>query len=739
MSSRISLWQKSHLGFRVVSFVLAVFFAMSTMLFLARVSQAEITTRLYNFNNTSSEALLSGQFVEGDDDYDPFGYSTNAGLGGSGAVVTSEISNIWTTRQALSVPEVGDSYVVSGYFFNDANDGFGEIGFAPSMFNYQDYDTAPGYGIGVASHGSGADLHVNASKEDEIEWDDEYELESDTWYKAVLEVTAVDTEDAYEISFSLFSSDANGTLGSAITEYSTAISDDYMREDARKWYAYFSTTDDRFAYVDNFEVQASNFVPLPAPTDIRSYTNEETGDVFLGGDYIELGLSQLGSFGTTEDQGLPANFFGTDARTAIGMSTNPAGFGVEPDLRMDFFMPGSPEERWAVGYKVGSDTYNGSNTLLEDADDIPDNTVTNQSSGGKLQATSEGTFNDAIKTKQVVSFDRADRFFKNEVTLQNVSGSTVNSARYMRTFDPDNTVDQGGAYDTRNTIAYTHAAGDGKAVVVADTGWNDEDPVFKENGSRSPIFFYSADPSARVSSHGFGNDDPYEEELYEAVSAKDTSIVEDEAINIVFDTGSLAPGQSRTFVYFTSLDSRDISEVLQDIETAGPSNDKNGDGIIDNSQANVHTATSSVTNKTVVLEVDDACAINSALLKAENSNTIQDPGYDYPEGLVDFNVDCGTPGYTTTVKLYYYDIPEGAYVLRKYNPSNNAYFTVNDSLIERVNIYGQSVIKAAYQVTDGGYLDIDGVANGVIIDPAGIAVTATGSPNTGLGSVLGKR
>lgn len=56
----------------------------------------------------------------------------------------------------------------------------------------------------------------------------------------------------------------------------------------------------------------------------------------------------------------------------------------------------------------------------------------------------------------------------------------------MRSFDPDNTVDQGGDYTTRNYIPFTHQAGDGKAVVVADTGWSDEDPVYLINGSRSP-------------------------------------------------------------------------------------------------------------------------------------------------------------------------------------------------------------------------------------------------------------
>lgn len=91
-----------------------------------------------------------------------------------------------------------------------------------------------------------------------------------------------------------------------------------------------------------------NVTQASALAGARSFTDELTGDVFLGGDYMELGISRLGSFGT--GAGAPDDFFGTEERNNIGMSTNPTGFGVGPDLRMDFFMPGTPEERWAVGY-----------------------------------------------------------------------------------------------------------------------------------------------------------------------------------------------------------------------------------------------------------------------------------------------------------------------------------------------------------------------------------------------------
>ena len=336
----------------------------------------------------------------------------------------------------------------------------------------------------------------------------------------------------------------------------------------------------------------------------HSYTNTSNGDVFLGGDYIELGLSSYGSFGTMSNAALPSGFYGTANRTSIGMGSNAAGYGNSPDTRIDYFLPGTPEERWVVGYKVGGTPSIGSNSLRMNAHDIANNAVVNQSSGSKLKATSDGTFNSKLKITQVVSFNAGDKFFRNEVTLKNVDSAPLDSVRYMRTFDPDNTADRMGSSQTHNEVLYTFAAGDNKAVVLADTSNNNNDPVYLVNGSRSPILFYSDDSRARVSRFGFSNADPYAAAAYDSAVAKGSSQNADQAITITFDVGTLAPGASQKVVYYTSLDNRDFDEVLEDIqeaasaedndgvstaeEDAAPNNgDGNADGIRDSEQANV--------------------------------------------------------------------------------------------------------------------------------------------------------
>ncbi len=165
--------------------------------------------------------------------------------------------------------------------------------------------------------------------------------------------------------------------------------------------------------------------------------------------------------------------------------------------------------------------------------------------------------------------------------------------------------------------------------------------------------------------------------------------------------------------------------------------DLNDDGIEDADQTNVYSYTSGVTTKNVTLEVSDSCSVNSAASVDETSNASNDDGYMYVDGLMDFNLACGTPGFTATIKQYYYDVLSTDLVLRKYNPNTDSYATITDAVIENIEINGRDVTVVSYEVTDGGELDTDGLEDGNITDPAGLASTGEseetlGAPNTGL-------
>jgi subtilase family serine protease len=286
-----------------------------------------------------------------------------------------------------------------------------------------------------------------------------------------------------------------------------------------------------------------------------------SNNVFLGGNFIELGISQWGSFGTTV--GRPSNFYGTNVRNAVGMSADFDGFADGKDLRFDYFLPGSPEERWVIGYQIGSSTITASNAALSGSTQIP-NTVTNTSSGDQLSATSTGTHNNTLRITQQIGFGVNDKYFRNIVTLTNVSSQTLNSVRYMRSVDPDNTVDVGGDFTTDNIVQATIAE-DGRAIVEARTT-SDSDPVFQQTGSRAPIFLYSNDPRAVASVFGFTNTNPYAPLAYNNPIPKGQVVRADQAITLTFDVGTLFAGETATFVYYTSLDDRNFEDVIAELE-----------------------------------------------------------------------------------------------------------------------------------------------------------------------------
>ncbi len=149
--------------------------------------------------------------------------------------------------------------------------------------------------------------------------------------------------------------------------------------------------------------------------------------------------------------------------------------------------------------------------------------------------------------------------------------------------------------------------------------------------------------------------------------------------------------------------------------------DLNDDGIEDSAQSNLYSYTSPITGKTVVLEVSDSCSVSSATSQNEESNEVSDEAYEYVNGLMNFELACGTPGFTSTIKQYYYGVTSNDVVLRKYNPNTQSYATITSAIVEQVEINGNIVTVVTYEVTDGGELDADETEDGNIVDPAGLA------------------
>lgn len=175
--------------------------------------------------------------------------------------------------------------------------------------------------------------------------------------------------------------------------------------------------------------------------------------------------------------------------------------------------------------------------------------------------------------------------------------------------------------------------------------------------------------------------------------------------------------------------SGDTDQVSQAMEDGAPNGgDANNDTIADSEQSNVASFINSVTQNYVSLELDDVCQLTSAGSGAESGNAVNDEKYTYLSGLVNFSADCGTPGYTSTITQHYYGATlDASTVLRKYNPVTKTYFTISGASLNATTIGGLPVVIATYTITDGELLDIDGQANGTIVDPAGLATLVSDS------------
>ncbi|MBS7528124.1 InlB B-repeat-containing protein, partial [Fusibacter paucivorans] len=277
-------------------------------------------------------------------------------------------------------------------------------------------------------------------------------------------------------------------------------------------------------------------------------------EVFLGGDYIEIGIRADGAFGTVgaAPSGfhrtiINDDFMGEYTRSNIGLAVDKDGFDVgNPPTTGDFFLPGNPYEGFIIGYYTGGDSTSGTKKLLKNYNaSSPSKDITavttDMSSGDVLSAKTEGT-RDAIKLTQTLTLKKADKYYLIDVTIENISSSTIYDVRYARSFDPDQDKDINGTYSTKNEVKDNPDVGD-KALVVA-TG-----PVSGES-----FFYMSKDSRARAAITAFSVYDVYDLTMYNADGSSLIKTVNNDVwIAITFDLGDLAPGESTTLSFYNSL------------------------------------------------------------------------------------------------------------------------------------------------------------------------------------------
>ena len=199
---------------------------------------------------------------------------------------------------------------------------------------------------------------------------------------------------------------------------------------------------------------ASNYKApeVSAYAGARSYYNSSTGDVFLGGNFIELGISRGGSFGTNASA--PSNFYRSGRQ--LGMIVDKDGWGVgNAPTTGDFFLPGTPEECYIFSYN-----YNGTRYEFRVADRNGGSTsgwksypsASDQSEGDMLKAVVSGVTNQDVRITITYMFGVNDLAYVTTVDIENNSSKPISDVRFVRSFDPDQDQETQGTYDTYNKV-----------------------------------------------------------------------------------------------------------------------------------------------------------------------------------------------------------------------------------------------------------------------------------------------
>merc|ERR1712199_95974 len=311
-----------------------------------------------------------------------------------------------------------------------------------------------------------------------------------------------------------------------------------------------------------------NFVQMMAGQS-RHFSTDKS--IFLKGKYIELGIDKKngGRYGAEykNTAELKANgFYGRQKGAKIGMVGDGDGFGVGKDLRIDYFLPGTHEERFQTGYTLSGKQYKQFNYDKSFSDTSKGNTASSKSTG-------KDSHNN-IEVTQHVSLGENDMFFRTRVVVKNIGGKTLQDVRYGRSCDPDNTVDMGGSYTTENHIASTFAAGDKFASVGATSMKGDS--YAKKAGTEAQLVYASVDKRA-IPAYGnsglYPKNGVYNTEV-NTPHAKDKKHKKDAWIGMFVKFGDMKPGQTETFIFDTwmakasvKIDEETVSKVSAKIAT----------------------------------------------------------------------------------------------------------------------------------------------------------------------------
>jgi hypothetical protein len=291
-------------------------------------------------------------------------------------------------------------------------------------------------------------------------------------------------------------------------------------------------------------------------------------DIFLKGNFIEVGVSDAGSYGTVEKPAPALGFHNYDPVTWYGdfgigfvadwemngwnTSSNP---GIMPNYSGDYFLPGNPWEGFLVEFTYGGNEYTWRNCGALGEYDIVPSSLTNTSAGNTQSAVWTGTAaaaGQSLLVSQKTYFNINEARFFIEVTLTNNGPQTLNSVEYARHVDPDQEQNLLGDsyYTTSNYVSYPTGAAGFAEVVAIGIG----------HGIPMSLRLYHPDAKASVNTSGLSisTPDAILDSPYTPVQA--APYINDVGVGVAVRFPTLNPGASQTFIVSYVLNQAEIDD-----------------------------------------------------------------------------------------------------------------------------------------------------------------------------------
>jgi gliding motility-associated-like protein len=346
-------------------------------------------------------------------------------------------------------------------------------------------------------------------------------------------------------------------------------------------------------YLQNiFNIKKASILAASLIISGGTYAQMVDDNVFLKGKYVEVGIAPIGAFGSTVNA--PEGYH---PRLWSG-STGPAQLGFVSDPDMDgwdvgtpnyvgcYFLPGDPQEGWDVqvdgvwnrawrGSTPGGGLLFGGSPLLLDGENTAYYTE-----GTKVVGVWEGSMGN-LAIRQTTELDTTKAYFIVKVDLKNTGTTPLVNVYYDRTVDADqeSSTPGGMGSTTVNTIVYqpdpSATSEDGMKCLASSTGPALGDIAYLGLGAvdcRAKCYIvggYSLNPDPWSSETSL--DKIYDEELSTSpayIYDKDGSRTADVGIGIVFNIGTMLPGDSTSLAYAYILRVQDLDSAFNSLAPA---------------------------------------------------------------------------------------------------------------------------------------------------------------------------